>query len=217
MFRTLSWSWVVITYQWHWLHTPSPYCFISILRSFPTRPKQWQKNKNCTTTNLVTTRSTHRHPSEPPPSAMVGSGRSDSLYLLHIFLFLDMRIHLGDIPSPSPLGSPSLDSPWSTSPQVPLLSLLPSWWICPFRKEILQLFGCSVHHTDATPRGSFYLSITFRRYTFRLTEESIAFALSSCLGGTPAGFHVSYQSERHFRFSIANKAVSFMSMLFGGS
>jgi hypothetical protein len=78
-----------------------------------------------------------------------------------------------------------------------------------FQKEILQLFGSSVHHTLATPSGSFFLLVTFRRYTFRLTEESVAFALASCLGGAPAGFHVQYQSERHFHFSVANKAVGF--------
>jgi hypothetical protein len=78
-----------------------------------------------------------------------------------------------------------------------------------FQKEILQLFGSSVHHTLATPSGSFFLLVTFRRYTFRLTEDSMAFALASCLGGAPAGFHVQYQSERHFRFSVANKAVGF--------
>jgi hypothetical protein len=78
-----------------------------------------------------------------------------------------------------------------------------------FRKEILQLFGSSVHHTLATPSGSFFLLVTFRQYTFRLTEDSVAFALASCLGGAPAGFHVQYQSDRHFCFSMANKAVGF--------
>lgn len=78
-----------------------------------------------------------------------------------------------------------------------------------FRKEILQLFGSSVHHTLATPSGSFFLLVAFRRYTFCLTEDSVAFALASCLGGAPAGFHVQFQSERHFQFSVANKVVGF--------
>lgn len=78
-----------------------------------------------------------------------------------------------------------------------------------FRKEILQLFGSSVHHVEASPAGSFFLLVIFRRYTFRLTEESVAFALASCLGGAPAGFHVQFLSDRHFRFSVANKRVGF--------
>lgn len=78
-----------------------------------------------------------------------------------------------------------------------------------FRKEILQLFGSSVHHTLATPSRSFFLLVVFRCYTFHLTEDSVAFALASCLGGAPAGFHVQFQSDRHFRFSVANKAVGF--------
>lgn len=78
-----------------------------------------------------------------------------------------------------------------------------------FRKDVLQLFGSSVHHVEATPSGSFFLLATFRHFTFRLSEESVAFALSSCLGGAPASFHVQFQSEGHFRFSVANKAVGF--------
>lgn len=37
----------------------------------------------------------------------------------------------------------------------------------------------------------------------------MVFALASCLGGAPNGFHVEYQSDRHFCFSVANKAVGF--------
>jgi hypothetical protein len=61
----------------------------------------------------------------------------------------------------------------------------------------------------ATHAGSFFLLVTFRRFTFCLTKESVAFALASCLGGAPASFHVEYQSDRHFCFSMANKAVGF--------
>jgi hypothetical protein len=35
-------------------------------------------------------------------------------------------------------------------------------------------------------------------------------ALYSVLGGSPAGFHVVEESDRHFRFSIASKKVGFM-------
>jgi hypothetical protein len=35
-------------------------------------------------------------------------------------------------------------------------------------------------------------------------------ALHCCLGGTPAGFHVTYLQDRHFRFSVASKDVGFL-------
>jgi hypothetical protein len=50
----------------------------------------------------------------------------------------------------------------------------------------------------ASPSGSFFLLDAFRRFTFCLDENSVAFALASCLGGAPVGFHVKFQSERHF-------------------
>jgi len=49
-----------------------------------------------------------------------------------------------------------------------------------FRKEILQLFGSSVHHTSASPSRSFLLLAAFRHYTFCLSEEFVTFALASC-------------------------------------
>lgn len=50
----------------------------------------------------------------------------------------------------------------------------------------------------------------FRCYTFRLTESSVSLALHACLGSSPAGFHVAYLQDRHFRFSVASKDVGLM-------
>lgn len=79
-----------------------------------------------------------------------------------------------------------------------------------FQNEVLNKLQSSVHHPSSSPYGSFFLLATFRRYTFRLTEGSVSLALHSCLGGTPAGFHVVQEGDRHFRFSVASKNVGFL-------
>ncbi|TVU10815.1 hypothetical protein EJB05_44367, partial [Eragrostis curvula] len=91
-----------------------------------------------------------------------------------------------------------------------LAELVKSWNFLPgkiFQKNILYNYRSSVHHPSSSPSGAFHMLAVFRRYTFRLSESSASLALHACLGGTPAGFHVTYQSKRHFRFSVANKRV----------
>ena len=78
-----------------------------------------------------------------------------------------------------------------------------------FQNKVLHRFGTLVHHPSSSPSGSFLLLATFRRYTFCLTETSVSHALASCLGGWPAGFHVQFLSDRHFRFSVSCKKVGF--------
>ncbi|TVU08508.1 hypothetical protein EJB05_41913, partial [Eragrostis curvula] len=78
-----------------------------------------------------------------------------------------------------------------------------------FQRDVLERFRSAVHHPSSSPNGSFFLLATFRRSTFRLTEDSVGLALQSCLGGSAAGFHVKFLSDRHYRFSVASKAVGF--------
>lgn len=78
-----------------------------------------------------------------------------------------------------------------------------------FQREVLHRFNRSVHHPSSSPIGSFFLLVTFRRFTFRLTEESVALVLQSCLGGSSYGFHVTFVSENHFRISVSCKLVGF--------
>lgn len=78
-----------------------------------------------------------------------------------------------------------------------------------FQDVVRRRFNSSVHHASSDVNGSFFLLATFRRYTFRLTEETVSFALASCLGGSPAGFHVLFLSDHHFRFSVSCKSVGF--------
>lgn len=93
-----------------------------------------------------------------------------------------------------------------------LAALVRSWNFQPgrdFQEKVLAKFRSSVHHPSSSPHGAFHLLAVFRRYTFRLTELSVSLALHAALGGSPAGFHVTYLQDRHFRFSVANKHVGF--------
>jgi len=78
-----------------------------------------------------------------------------------------------------------------------------------FEIDIRRRFGSLVHHESPSSRGSFFLLATFRRFLFRLTEESVALVLQSCLGGHAPFFHVVEVSRNHFRFSVSCKAVGF--------
>ena len=79
-----------------------------------------------------------------------------------------------------------------------------------FEAEVVHKFSSSVHHPSSSPDGSFFMLVVFRRFLFRLTEDSVALALHCCLGGAPAGFHVTYQSDLHFRFSVASEHVGLL-------
>jgi hypothetical protein len=78
-----------------------------------------------------------------------------------------------------------------------------------FQDEVRRHFRSPVHHPFPTLDGSFFLLATFRRFLFRLTEESVAIALQSCLGGRAEDFHVKFLSNNHFRFSVFSKDVGF--------
>lgn len=78
-----------------------------------------------------------------------------------------------------------------------------------FQEEVRRLFRSPVHHPLPSPDGSFFLLVTFRRFLFRLTEDSVSLALQSCLGGRALDFHVKFLSNNHFRFSVFSKEVGF--------
>ena len=78
-----------------------------------------------------------------------------------------------------------------------------------FQDDVRRRFRSPVHHPFPTPVGSFFLLVTFRRHLFRLTEDSVALALQSCLGGRALDFHVKLMSNNHFRFSVFSKEVGF--------
>jgi hypothetical protein len=78
-----------------------------------------------------------------------------------------------------------------------------------FQDVVRLRFKSPVHHPYPSLDGSFFLLVTFRRFLFRLTEESVALALQSCLGGRSSDFHVKFLSNNHFRFSVFSKEVGF--------
>lgn len=78
-----------------------------------------------------------------------------------------------------------------------------------FQERIRHRYKSPVHHPYSTPVGSFFLLVTFRRFLFRLTEDSVSLALQSCLGGRASDFHVQFLSRNHFRLSVFSKDVGF--------
>jgi len=78
-----------------------------------------------------------------------------------------------------------------------------------FQDEVRRCYKSPVHHPYPTPNGSFFLLVTFRRFLFRLTEDTVPLALQSCLGGKALDFHVQFLSNNHFRFSVFSKDVGF--------
>ena len=45
-----------------------------------------------------------------------------------------------------------------------------------FEEEVDHRFGTLVHYPSPSPDGSFFLLATFRRFLFRLTEDSVSLA-----------------------------------------
>ncbi|TVT99299.1 hypothetical protein EJB05_55348, partial [Eragrostis curvula] len=78
-----------------------------------------------------------------------------------------------------------------------------------FERKIKNIFGTTVHHNPSSRSRPFFLLAVFRRFTFRLTEDSVSVALQSCLGGSAADLQVTALQDRHFRFAVSSKRVGF--------
>jgi hypothetical protein len=78
-----------------------------------------------------------------------------------------------------------------------------------FEAHVFSKFRSSIHHPSSSSHGAFHLLAIFRSFMFCLLEASVSLALHAALGGTPAGFHVTFIKDRHFQFSVASRHVGF--------
>jgi hypothetical protein len=74
--------------------------------------------------------------------------------------------------------------------------------ILPLLPVVLFIFWQS---SDATP----FVSLNHQRALLFIPSFFLRKALHSILGDTPAGFHVTFIRDRHFRFSVSTKHVGF--------
>ena len=76
-----------------------------------------------------------------------------------------------------------------------------------FSDEIYNASGLTVHPMENT--GSFTLVVSFSRHDFHLTEDSVAAALESALGGSAIDLLVSAIGDKVFSFNVSCKDVGF--------
>lgn len=70
-----------------------------------------------------------------------------------------------------------------------------------------QRFKSTVHFSPSPTAKEFILVVSFSSASFTLSEESVALALQSCIGGISSDFKVFKLSDRRFRFSLASIRV----------
>jgi hypothetical protein len=73
--------------------------------------------------------------------------------------------------------------------------------------QVRRQFGSSVHFSPSSGLVEFFLVVSFSSASFPLSEDSVGWALQSCIGGDHNGFKVFKLSDRRFRFSVASNKV----------
>jgi hypothetical protein len=76
-----------------------------------------------------------------------------------------------------------------------------------FSKDVQHKFGLTVHPSERF--GHFLMVVSFGRAAFRLTEETVAAALESIIGGSASNMKISILRDRVFSFCFADKRVGF--------
>jgi hypothetical protein len=54
--------------------------------------------------------------------------------------------------------------------------------------QVRRRFGSSVHYSPSSGLAEFFLVVSFSSASFPLSEESVGWALQSCIGGDHKGF-----------------------------
>jgi hypothetical protein len=73
--------------------------------------------------------------------------------------------------------------------------------------QVRRQFGSSVHFSPSSSAKEFFLVVSFSSASFDLNEDTVGWALQSCIGGDHSGFKVYQLSDRRFRFSVASNKV----------
>jgi hypothetical protein len=80
-------------------------------------------------------------------------------------------------------------------------------------EQVRRRFGSSVHFSPSSGLAEFFLVVSFSSASFSLSEDSVGWALQSCIGGNHQSFRVFQLSEVfqlsdcRFRFSVASNKV----------
>lgn len=79
-----------------------------------------------------------------------------------------------------------------------------------FSSKVWNLLGVLVSYGEDGPSTTFFLLVSFPRFRFRLSSESVGACLSSILGGTSNNFAPLQLDAQIFRFSVSCKRVGFL-------
>ena len=76
-----------------------------------------------------------------------------------------------------------------------------------FADEVYRHSGVTVH--PMKHRRSFIMVVSFGRHVFRLSEDTVAAALESVIGGSAIEFRVSQVTDSVFSFKVSCMQVGF--------
>jgi hypothetical protein len=79
-----------------------------------------------------------------------------------------------------------------------------------FSAKVLKICGVPIAYGDDGPSTAFFLLVSFSRFRFRLSQESVEACLSAILGGTSCNFAALQLENQIFRFRVSCKRAGFL-------